>query len=148
MIKSSEIKTENEKEAIKDKKDKYTNIPPNDSCNYLFGDEPPTMNFKSEILSYKMLILLQAYLPILYQNEPWTLLYSLRNHGSDFSSFYNKVNGYQKSIIVVETEQGEIFGGFASTEWKIFHTFLGNGQSFIFKFCKKCINSLFYGIIS
>jgi hypothetical protein len=90
----------------------------------------------SKILSPKMTILLQAYLPVLVQYEPWTLLYSLYDHGSDFTTFYNNVEAYQKSLIVVQTDSGDVFGGYASSEWKINHNYTGNGQSFLYKFGK------------
>lgn len=100
------------------------------------NQEIPVLEGKSNILSKKMAVLIMVYLPIVHQEEPWTLLYSLYDHGTDFSTFYSNVSYYQKTIIVVETEYGEVFGGFASEEWTVHHTFRGTGQCFLFKFCK------------
>ena len=54
-----------------------------------------------QILNEKKMTLVHAYLPVLHQCEPWVLLYSLYEHGADFGTFYNKVEGYQKTLIVV-----------------------------------------------
>ena len=81
------------------------------------------------------MILLNAYLPVLHQCESWSLLYSLYEHGADFGTFYNRVEGYQKTIITVLTDANEVFGGYATGEWRVNpHTFGGTGQSFLFKF--------------
>jgi TLD len=90
----------------------------------------------SKILSSHRMVLVQSYLPIINQFEPWTLLYSLYEHGADITTFYNRVAGYQRTVIVVKTELGEVFGGYASSEWKVSQAFDGTGQSFLFKYSK------------
>ena len=103
--------------------------------NYELSEVHIENNFSSQMLNSKKLTLLNAYLPVLHQCESWTLLYSLYEHGADFGTFYNRVEGYQKTIIVVQTDSNEIFGGYATGEWKINPlTFGGTGQSFLFKF--------------
>ena len=89
---------------------------------------------ESKILNRERMILIHTYLPVMHQFEPWALLYSLYDHGADMITFYNRVQGYQKTVLVVETENGEVFGGYASGEWKVSTTYCGNGQSFLFKF--------------
>lgn len=103
--------------------------------NYELSEVYIDNNFSSRILNSKKLTLLNAYLPVLHQCESWTLLYSLYEHGADFGTFYNRVEGYQKTIIVVQADTNEIFGGYATGEWKVNPlTFGGTGQSFLFKF--------------
>ena len=36
----------------------------------------------------------------------------------------------------VETETGEVFGAYATGEWKVSQSFSGTGQSFLYKFCE------------
>ena len=103
--------------------------------NYELSEVLIDNNFISQILNPKKLTLINAYLPVLHQCESWTLLYSLYEHGADFGTFYHRIEGYQKTIIVVQTDTNEIFGGYATGEWRINpHNFGGTGQSFLFKF--------------
>jgi hypothetical protein len=102
----------------------------------LDDDDSPMLEGESKIMTKKMTILIMVYLPIVHQHEPWTLLYSLYDHGTDFMTFYSNVAFYEKTVILVETELGEVFGGFASEEWCTYHSFKGTGQCFLFKFCK------------
>ena len=62
------------------------------------------------------------------------MLYSVLNDGADLNSFYARVQGCKYTVLIVETINGEIFGGFNSSEWMISPNFYGSGESFLFKF--------------
>ena len=41
--------------------------------------------------------------------------------------------GANATIMVVETVDGDVFGGFAAEQWHVDASFYGSGESFIFK---------------
>jgi len=64
-----------------------------------------------------------------------TLLYSLQNHGSSLSTFYERSNaGYGTAqILVIKDDNDNIFGCFTAEPFKINNGFYGTGESFLFK---------------
>jgi len=86
------------------------------------------------ILSPARAALLQASLPAYLQLQPWRLLYSLYDHGSDISQFYSHCRGRRCSVLLVQTTAGDTFGGLASHEWHISQAYYGSGSCALFKF--------------
>jgi len=64
-----------------------------------------------------------------------TLLYSLQNHGSSLSTFYERSNaGYGTAqVLVIKDDNDNIFGCFTAEPFKINKGFYGTGESFLFK---------------
>jgi len=64
-----------------------------------------------------------------------TLLYSLQNHGSSLSTFYERSNaGYGTAqLLVIKDDNDNIFGCFTAEPFKIHNGFYGTGESFLFK---------------
>lgn len=91
--------------------------------------------FQSSILRQCDVDALTRHLPVSLRNDSWKLLYSIVTHGSDFGSFYSEASGWKHTLLVVMTNSGEVFGGFASEAWKTqrTHMFYGTGESFLFK---------------
>mmetsp|Transcript_30108 Transcript_30108/g.55964 ORF Transcript_30108/g.55964 Transcript_30108/m.55964 type:complete len:444 (+) Transcript_30108:161-1492(+) len=85
------------------------------------------------ILSQSHAQALAAYLPAILQSNKWSLLYSVLNNGADLFSFYKLTKGAGTTVLVVETMQGDVFGGFATEQWHVDTSFYGGGESFIFK---------------
>ncbi|ORX51004.1 TLD-domain-containing protein [Piromyces finnis] len=65
-----------------------------------------------------------------------TLLYSLQNHGSSLSTFYERSNaGYGTAqLLVIKDDNDTIFGCFTAEPFKINNGFYGTGESFLFKY--------------
>lgn len=106
---------------------------PNMLSTYIGLEGPPLLG-ERKILDINLSIFINFYLAERLQFRPWNLLYSVLRDGSHFTSFYSKVRGYKHSVLIVETESGEKFGGFASCEWRSLNAFFGCGECFIFKF--------------
>ncbi|KAJ0409762.1 hypothetical protein ATCC90586_001075 [Pythium insidiosum] len=87
-----------------------------------------------EILSASSPIVpkLEAYLPMRCRGYDWQLLYSSSQHGSSLHTLLRKVRGYSSSLVVVETCDGEVFGGFATECWSNSPSYYGNGECFVF----------------
>ena len=67
----------------------------------------------------------------------WKRLYSLVRDGDSFETFLRLVEGYNHTLLVVRTTKGDIFGGYADSEWKAQHQgnpeFYGSAQAFLFR---------------
>lgn len=103
------------------------------------GDEPrrtasAKLEKTSSILSSSQRMLLSQALPLALQQADWKRLYSLGTHGASFATLVDKVKEYRYTVIVIQTNQNRIFGGFATHTWKAHRGFYGDGQSFLFSF--------------
>ncbi len=73
----------------------------------------------------------------------WNRAYSLSRDGDFFQTMVRKCAGFQHTIIVIKTDQGDILGGYADTPWgaggnkaansaKSSRTFFGGGRAFLY----------------
>lgn len=93
----------------------------------------PHVQGASELLNAEQLAQLHEKIPIVLQFDTWIKLYSVLDNGADLSTFYNSTAYSPYSIIMVQTYDNEVFGGFASDIWKPSTKFYGSGESFVFK---------------
>lgn len=77
---------------------------------------------------------IDSILPSSTQGYRWRLLYSTVRHGFNLLTFYARAMKEKKTLTVVETLKGEMFGGFTSTPWEVHQQYFGTGESFLFKF--------------
>lgn len=94
---------------------------------------PPNIIGQGTILTCDVTAALTLHLPKTLQYDSWILLYSVLENGADLSTFYSRVSGCRYSLIVVETTNGDIFGGFSDSEWMISNSFYGGGECFLFR---------------
>ena len=85
------------------------------------------------ILSMADMNVLYQALPVTLQDHKWLRLYSLLDDGAAFDIFYNKTSCQENTLLAVETDTGEVFGGFASCPWHRTFAFYGGGESFVFR---------------
>jgi hypothetical protein len=54
-------------------------------------------------------------------NEPFLLVavFSSNEHGTSLSTFYNRVEGYEPTLLIMRTTGGEVFGAYCSTAWSV-----------------------------
>jgi hypothetical protein len=54
-------------------------------------------------------------------NEPFLLVavFSSNEHGTSLSTFYNRVEGYEPTFLIMRTTGGEVFGAYCSTAWSV-----------------------------
>ncbi len=86
------------------------------------------------LLSKGRAVMLRSHLPLYLQMEPWRLLYSLYDHGSDMSQFFRRAAGYRITLLFVQTSCGSVFGGLASDEWRPRNSYYGSGTCFLYRF--------------
>ena len=80
---------------------------------------PPTMLGKHEILHPSKAQQLRQALPAMVHDDSWCLLYSLLNDGADLVSFLRLCRGVEYTLMVVQTEHDELFGGFTCSSWDL-----------------------------
>lgn len=70
----------------------------------------------------------------------WKRLYSLSRDGDSFETFLRMVEGHNRTVLVVKTSSGQLFGGYADTRWEARHKsrqvdgFYGSAQACLFRF--------------
>lgn len=70
----------------------------------------------------------------------WKRLYSLSRDGDSFETFLRMVEGHNRTVLVVKTTEGRLFGGYADTRWEARHKnrqadgFYGSAQACLFRF--------------
>lgn len=69
----------------------------------------------------------------------WKRLYCLSRDGDSFEQMIRMVKGHQKTLLVVKSTRGDIFGGFADAVWEVQHSheigggFYGTGRAMLFR---------------
>ncbi len=70
----------------------------------------------------------------------WKRLYSLARDGDSFDSFLRLVEGNDRTVLVLTTTLGEVFGGYADSKWEArgmhrqANEFYGSAQACLFRF--------------
>ena len=70
----------------------------------------------------------------------WKRVYSLARDGDSFEQFLRLVQSHDRSVLVVRTTHGRLFGGYADTRWEAKHSrrcasdFYGSAQACLFRF--------------
>jgi hypothetical protein len=81
---------------------------------------------------------LRAFLPFAVQHDNFWLKYSLA--GGDGASFYtllHKVRNSARTFIAIETDQGEVFGSFTSSPWRVHpDKYYGSAEAFLWRLKK------------
>ena len=90
----------------------------------------------TNILSAEEMGAIFDLVPITLQQDRWLPIYSLLEDGADFDIFYDKAASHQHSLMAVETDTGEKFGGFVSSAWYKSFSFYGGGGSFVYRIGK------------
>lgn len=62
----------------------------------------------------------------------WRLLFATSCHGKSFTSFLHRIVYQGPTILLVKDRDGVVFGGFASTSWKVRSSFQGDKDCFVF----------------
>ena len=85
-------------------------------------------------------LVLSGALPPSLDYCKWERIYNLTRDGDSFDTFLRNVEGRDRTVLVVKTTLGKIFGGYADTRWESkgmhrhAHEFYGTGQSCLFQY--------------
>lgn len=96
----------------------------------------PTLDETSEILSERQLRELHSHLHYYHQYKNLKLVYSTSKHGISLKTFYMRAEGVKNSILILKDDNQNVFGAYLSDELKIYNSFYGTGETFLFTFYK------------
>jgi len=82
-------------------------------------------------LTSLQLLFLNHNIPLKFKNE-WRPIFSTRKDGESFSKFAGLIINRGATVLIIRDNEGNIFGGFNSTSWKIGPAFCGSSDSFLF----------------
>lgn len=88
----------------------------------------------SLILTVSMVRQLRNYIPDMYKNRTWKLIYSPRENGLSMQTFLRLGEEAGANILVVVDENKNIFGAFLPHSWQATSRFYGTGEDFLFTF--------------
>lgn len=89
------------------------------------------------VLSPPIMDALRAHLPFVVQQDNFWLKYSSLRDGFSMRAFLHKSRGSAKTIVAVETLEGDVFGAFASSPWREQgQQYYGSGEAFLWRLKK------------
>ncbi|KAG9396976.1 Oxidation resistance protein [Carpediemonas membranifera] len=73
--------------------------------------------------------------PRVFTAAPANLLYSDQTHGRSLATLYRNREGFDATVLCIETELGGVIGAFVTSEWRPHQhrTYYGTGESFVFR---------------
>jgi TLD len=118
----------------------FTNIE-DDSLPFLVLDPKNFVDDKKTILTMSMMAELKRFLPIAHANENFYLKFCSQRDGSSLSTLLHQVQWCKNTIITIETSDGDIFGAFCSSFWRIQSNWFGSEKSFLWKMIRNTQNN-------
>lgn len=93
----------------------------------------PSLTPKSfpNLLSAAQVLFLNSSLPTALQSE-WRFIFSTATHGWSFSIFMKQIVGKGPTLLIIQDQSGNKFGGFAPVSWAVKPQFQGTPDSFLF----------------
>ncbi|XP_069939415.1 GTPase-activating protein skywalker isoform X3 [Cherax quadricarinatus] len=101
----------------------------------------PIHNIKSMIVSKDELLTLWSWLPMRMTMHQPTLLYTTEEHGCSLTTFFQRVEKHEPTLLCIRTVDDYVFGAYCSTAWIQRHhkdefgnwqTYFGTGETFLF----------------
>lgn len=95
--------------------------------------------FSSEIVSAKEMRDIWSWIPERFALCQPQLLFTTSNHGCSLTRFYSHCEGYEPTLLLIRTTDGDVCGAFLSTDWEERKrggnklSFFGTGECFVFK---------------
>ena len=98
----------------------YIGAPLDDTCNH--------------VLTPPMCEELRKYLPMAVQHDNFWLKYAMTRDGSTMRAMVQQVRNSTKTVLAIETMDGQVFGAFCSSPWiPRGAKYFGTGESFVFR---------------
>ena len=98
------------------------------------------------VLSPPIMDALRAHFPFAVQQDNFWLKYSMLRDGASMRSLLSKSRGSTRTIVAIETMEGDVVGAFTSSPWREQgQKFYGSGESFLWRL-KKPINAYYNSV--
>ncbi len=85
------------------------------------------------VLTPPMIESIRRNLPPVIAEDHFWLKYSMAKNGTSLVSLYNSVRQSTQTLLAIETTDGHVFGGFASSPWRENKDFYGSCEAFLWR---------------
>ena len=103
----------------------------------VLGTTVPDPECQPHVLSPPIMDALRPHLPFVVQQDNFWLKYSSLRDGFSMRSFLSKSRISQRTIVAVETMNGDIIGSFTSSPWREQgQEYYGSGEAFLWRLLK------------
>ncbi|KAK2515484.1 hypothetical protein Q9233_013997 [Columba guinea] len=95
-------------------------------------------NFSSSIVTAQEMRIVWSWIPERFSLFPPLLLFSTSQDGCSLQRFYTCCEGYEPTVLLIKTTEGEVCGAFLSSDWSerkkssATSGFFGTGECFVF----------------
>lgn len=94
---------------------------------------PDSIAEKDRVLSPPMMDSLRKHLPFAVSEDNFWLKYNMTRDGSSIHSLYNSVRQSSRTLIAIETTDGEVFGCVVSSPWRNNNDYYGSCEAFLWR---------------
>jgi TLD len=103
----------------------------------ILGTSADDFKCQPHVLSPPMMDALRPFLPFVVQQDNFWLKYSLVRDGASLRCLLSKVRSSARCLIAIETMNGQVFGSFTSTPFRLkAGGFYGSGEAFVWMLSK------------
>ncbi|XP_009990299.1 PREDICTED: TBC1 domain family member 24-like [Tauraco erythrolophus] len=94
--------------------------------------------FSSSIVTAQEMRVIWSWIPERFSLFPPLLLFSTSEDGCSLQRFYTRCEGYEPTVLLIKTTEGEVCGAFLSSDWSerkktgAISGFFGTGECFVF----------------
>ncbi|NXP18052.1 TBC24 protein, partial [Scytalopus superciliaris] len=95
-------------------------------------------NFSSSIVTAQEMRIVWSWIPERFSLSPPLLLFSTSQDGCSLQRFYTCCEGFEPTVLLIKTTEGEVCGAFLSSDWSerkksgTTSAFFGTGECFVF----------------
>lgn len=90
----------------------------------------------AQVLSPPMMASIRKSLPFAVSEDNFWLKYAMNRDGASILSLYNTIRQSTKTLLAIETVNGEVFGAFISSPWRSYQSYYGSCEAFLWRLNK------------
>ena len=94
---------------------------------------PEEFKAVDQVLSPPMMKSLRKSLPFAVSEDFFWLKYAMTRDGASLQGLYDTVRQSTRTLIAIETVNGEVFGAFISSPWRSYPSFYGSCEAFLWR---------------
>eukprot|EP00521_Asterionellopsis_glacialis_P016593 CAMPEP_0195292830 /NCGR_PEP_ID=MMETSP0707-20130614/10978_1 /TAXON_ID=33640 /ORGANISM="Asterionellopsis glacialis, Strain CCMP134" /LENGTH=467 /DNA_ID=CAMNT_0040353407 /DNA_START=21 /DNA_END=1424 /DNA_ORIENTATION=- len=103
----------------------------------ILGTHVDDPDCQPHVLSPPIMDALRSHFPFAVQEDNFWLKYSMMRDGASMRSLLKHVKGSARTILAIETMDGDVFGSFTSSPWRPQgREYYGSGESFLWRLKK------------
>lgn len=119
------------------------------------SESQTNIQMMSHTLAIKELLILWSWLPMRMTMYQPTLVYTTEEHGCSLTTFFQRVEKYEPTLLCIRTLDDYVFGAYCSAPWAQRHhkdefgnwqTYFGTGETFLFTLRPKVAKYQWVGI--